>query len=51
MTALNDITVIGLVQPGGKKNPFLLTAFLTWDVRAEVYADAPAWAVVKKADT
>ena len=29
----------------------LLTAFPTWDVRAEACADAPAWAVVKQADT
>ena len=29
----------------------LVTAFPTWDVRAEACADAPAWAVVKQADT
>src|SRR5262245_741246 len=29
----------------------LLTAFPMWDVRAEACADAPAWAVVKQADT
>jgi nucleotide-binding universal stress UspA family protein len=29
----------------------LLTAFPTWDVRAEACGDSPAWAVVKKADT
>ena len=29
----------------------LLTAFPTWNVRAEACADSPAWAVVKTADT
>ena len=29
----------------------LVTAFPTWEVRAEACADAPAWAVVKQADT
>ena len=29
----------------------LLTAFPAWEVRAEACADAPAWAVVKKADS
>jgi nucleotide-binding universal stress UspA family protein len=29
----------------------LLAAFPTWEVRAEACADAPAWAVVKKADS
>jgi nucleotide-binding universal stress UspA family protein len=29
----------------------VLTYFPTWDVRAEACADAPAWAVIKQADT
>jgi nucleotide-binding universal stress UspA family protein len=29
----------------------LLTFFPAWDIRAEACADAPAWAIVKKADT
>jgi len=29
----------------------VLTAFPAWDVRAETCADAPAWAVIKQADT